>query len=358
MARAQQLARRRSAASTALIEVSGTPAKATSFSFGAPEPVLSRRDLMESFECWRNGRWYTPPIDMAGLSRTRFASPHHASAIQLRINLLKAHFIPHPWLSAATFEGLVLDLVTLGNAYPERTDNIAGRPMRLDRPLAKYVRRGVEPGTFFQLNADRGRGALGEWEFEPGSVLQLMAPDLNQDIYGVPEYIGAIQATLLNESATIFRRRYYENGSHAGFILYSTDSQIDQEDVDGLRNALKSSKGPGNFRNVFLHAPGGKKDGIQVIPISEVAAKDEFLGIKNVSRDDILAAWRTPPQLLGIVPANAGGFGDVGKAADVFFDQEIVPLQGRFTAINDWLGTEVVRFREYQPKSGPARSAA
>jgi PBSX family phage portal protein len=349
----------KSEASTAMIEAKGaTPAKASSFTFGAPEPVLSRRDFMDSFECWRNGRWYTPPIDMTGLTRARFASPHHASAIQLRINLLVKHFIPHPWLDSETFEGLVLDFLVVGNAYPQVIQNIANRPMRIERPLARYVRRGVDAGRFFQLNNDRGFGALREHEFEPDTVFQLKAPDLNQDIYGVPEYIGALQSTFLNESATIFRRRYYENGSHAGFILYSTDSQVNQEDVDGLRDALKASKGPGNFRNVFLHAPGGKKDGIQLIPISEVAAKDEFLGIKNTSRDDILAAWRTPPQLLGIVPANAGGFGDVGKAADVFYPQEIEPLQSRFMGINRWLGEEVVAFRPYERQSAGAASAA
>lgn len=37
-----------------------------------------------------------------------------------------------------------------------------------------------------------------------------------------------------------------------------------------------------------------KKDGIQIIPLSEVAAKDEFLNIKNVSRDDMMAAHRVP----------------------------------------------------------------
>ena len=62
-----------------------------------------------------------------------------------------------------------------------------------------------------------------------------------------------------------------------------------------------------------MYSPNGKKDGIQIIPLSEVAAKDEFLNIKNVSRDDMLAAHRVPPQLMGIIPTNTGGFGDVEK---------------------------------------------
>jgi len=109
---------------------------------------------------------------------------------------------------------------------------------------------------------------------------------------------------------------------------------------------MKSTKGVGNFRSMFVHLPQGKKDSIQLLHPGEAAAKDEFMGIKNTTRDDTLAAHRVPPQLLGVVPANAGGFGDVEKADAVFYRNEIQPLQQRFLALNDWLGMEVVRFRE------------
>jgi len=100
--------------------------------------------------------------------------------------------------------------------------------------------------------------------------------------------------------------------------------------------------------------PGGKKDGVQGIPISEVAAKDEFLNIKNVTRDDILAAHRVPPQLLGVIPSNNGGFGDVRTANDVFFVNEIEPLMRRLKKVNNWLGQEVIRFTEHQPSAASA----
>lgn len=57
---------------------------------------------------------------------------------------------------------------------------------------------------------------------------------------------------------------------------------------------MKITKGLGNFRNLFMYSPYGKGDGIQIIPLSEVAAKDEFLNIKNMSRDDMMAAHRVP----------------------------------------------------------------
>ena len=102
-----------------------------------------------------------------------------------------------------------------------------------------------------------------------------------------------------------------------------------------------------NFRNLFMYSPNGKKDGIQIIPLSEVAAKDEFLNIKNVSRDDMMAAHRVPPQMMGIIPNNTGGFGDVEKASRVFVRNELMPLQKRLQELNDWLGEEVIRFEPY-----------
>ncbi len=71
------------------------------------------------------------------------------------------------------------------------------------------------------------------------------------------------------------------------------------------------------------------------------------MNIKNVSRDDMLAAHRVPPQLMGIIPTNTGGFGDVEKAAKVFVRNELIPLQKRMSELNDWVGEEVVIFADY-----------
>ena len=79
-----------------------------------------------------------------------------------------------------------------------------------------------------------------------------------------------------------------------------------------------------------------------------VAAKDEFLNIKNVSRDDMMAAHRVPPQMMGIMPSNVGGFGDVEKASRVFVRNELIPLQKRLMELNEWLNDEIIRFDEYK----------
>ena len=135
-------------------------------------------------------------------------------------------------------------------------------------------------------------------------------------------------------------------------ILYMTDAAQNEADVDSLRKALKDSKGPGNFRNLFVYSPNGKKDGLQIIPVSEVTAKDEFNSIKNQTRDDVLASLRIPPQLMGIVPQNAGGFGSIREAAQIYAANELEPIQARMAQVNEWLGEEVVRFNPYAVPAG------
>lgn len=325
-----------------------TPADMQAFTFGDPTPVLDGADLLDYIEAWFNGRWYEPPLSWDGLARSFRANAHHSSAIYLKRNMLAGLFRPHPRLDRETFGALVLDFLTFGNCYLERRRSMIGSPTKLQHALAKYVRRGEDLARYYFV---RGWGT--EHEFPRGEVWHLREADVHQEIYGLPEYLSALQSAWLNESATLFRRRYYNNGSHAGFILYISDPAQDQKDIDDLREALRNSKGPGNFRNLFLYSPNGKKDGIQLLPVSEVAAKDEFFNIKAVSRDDVLAAHRVPPQLLGIIPANAGGFGDVGKAAEVFARNELVPLQNRLATLNDWMGEHVITFDPYLPATTP-----
>ncbi|WP_284336696.1 phage portal protein [Comamonas sp. NoAH] len=315
------------------------------FTFGEPEP-MDRMRLLDYAEAMFNGRWYEPPYPLDGLANAFRASPHHSSAIFLKRNLLTSRFVPHPMLSRETFSAWVLDFLIFGNGYLEKRRALTGRVLRYEHALSRYTRRGKDDRFFYVPNYAE------EHEFAPESVFQLREYDINQELYGLPEYISSIQASMLNASATMFRRRYYENGSHAGFIMYLSDAAVGNTDVDKLREQLRRSKGPGNFRNLFVHAPNGKPDGLKLIPISEVAAKDDFSAIKNASKEDVLAAHRVPPGLLGIIPNNTGGFGNAAEARQVFIENEIEPLKTKFMGINEWAREELVRFVEERGGEG------
>ena len=62
--------------------------------------------------------------------------------------------------------------------------------------------------------------------------------------------------------------------------------------------------------------------------------------------------------VMGMLPNNVGGFGDVEKAAKVFARNEIAPLQARMAhAINTWAGTTVCSFKPYLLEDAPAATA-
>lgn len=324
------------------------PAQTATFAFGDPESVIDNRELPQYFEVWRNSNWYHPPLSMVRLAQVFNMSPHHRSAIALKVNLLVSHMIPTRWLSRNDFERFAIDFLQMGNGYLERVPNMAGGVQRAAFTPARHTRRGVDPDVFWFVE----NGIEPDFKFTPGSVFQLQQPDVAQEIYGIPEWLSALQSGLLNENATLFRRRYYLNGAHAGFVFHVSDTIINQETVDQLTEKFRQAKGVGNFKNLFLYTPGGKKDGVQIHPIADVAAKDEFLNVKNISRDDLLAAHRTPPQLIGIIPQNSAGFGKVSEALDGFVEIEIVPIMQRMRGMNDWFGVELLRFRNYDASDG------
>lgn len=319
--------------------------KTEAFTFGDAVPVLNGNELSDYMESWFNGRWYEPQVNLNGLAKSFKSTPYLTTGIVFKRNFLANLFIPHTRLKRSGFEQIALDFVWSGNSYLEEVKSRLGNVMQYKPALAKYMRRGEYIDQFFLLSNDHK--GYQEWEFT-NRICHVREADIDQEIYGTPEYISALQSAWLNESATLFRRKYYNNGSHAGFILYVNDAAQDPNDIEALRKALKDSKGPGNFRNLFYYAPGGKKDGIQILPVSEIAAKDDFTNIKSITRDDTLAALRVPPQLMGIVPNNTGGFGSIKDATEVFYHNEIIPLQSRMLQINEWAGDEIIRFKKYE----------
>lgn len=314
----------------------------SAFTFDGPYMVTDGYDLLDNMCCIDNGRYYETPVDWYGLARSFGQASWHQSALYFKRNALTGCFIPHPLLSRQAFSAFVLDWFVFGNAYLERRRNRLGEPLTLKHIPAKYTRRGVDLDKYWFI-----RQWKDEYEFRAGEVCQVMNPDINQEIYGMPEYMGALLSASLSHSADKFRKLYYDNGSHAGCILYVGAAQVDAESIKVVQKTLSEARGKGAFKNVLINAPGGGKDGVQLLPFSQITAKDEFLNIKSVTRDDILAAHRVPPQLMGAMPEGNGSFGDVEKAARVFAINELMPVMEALKHVNEWLGIEVIRFNPY-----------
>ncbi|UBM27758.1 phage portal protein [Pseudomonas sp. p1(2021b)] len=281
-------------------------------------------------------------MSRVGLAKLLRANAHHGAIPKFKRNLLLREFIPSIGCSAKTMGQAGLDYMVFGEAYFYRRPNAFGQILELEHMPAINMRVKVD-GGYRQLLPDNKF-----IDYDQDEIEHVLDYDVEQDIYGVPDYLGGLQALLLNEAATLFRRRYYSNGAHAGYIFYTNDPDLTQEDEDELRAQISASKGVGNFRSMFVNIPNGGENAIKIIPVGDFQAKDELEKVKNITRNDIIAAWRMNPALAGIIPENTGGFGDIEKIDRVYTSNEIRPICQLFDQVNNTL-REDRRIRWVEP---------
>ena len=303
------------------------------FKFGDPETVLSTA-LTEHLGIWLldNGRYYSTPVPWHGLAKLLRANAYHGPILEFKTRMVMRGFKGSNALKRRDMLSAATDYNVFANSYFKKIKNFLGEVVRMQHLPAINMRRAKQEDQYCMLTT------TGEIVyFDPGEVVHIKNYDVSQTVYGMPGYLGAIQSMLLNEDATLFRRKYYLNGAHMGYIFYSSSAGLSEEDRDILKKAVKGTKGPGNFRNIFLHLPNGKEKDIQIIPVGDFSTKDELEKIKNISRDDIIAAHRIPPALAAIIPTNTGGFGDIEKTDRVYKKNEILPVREDLLEINEHL---------------------
>ncbi|WP_181799818.1 phage portal protein [Marinomonas aquiplantarum] len=313
--------------------------KTRAFSFGDPEPVLGNQigDYLGVFADM-NGYWYLPPVSLAGLAKTLYANGTHASVLEFKQNQLLASVQDNPMITRAEFRGAFKDFEVFDNAYFLAIRNWLGGINRYVRLPAINVRVGTDD-NYFLLQSD---GSF--LEYPASDIIHLNGGDIRQAIYGVPTYFAGIHSILLGEAATLFRRKYYLNGAHSGYILVTFD--LDDDKADDIEQAIVQSKGPGNHRSLFLNMestisgkPGYTKDRVQLLPVGDFGNRDEYDKIKEVTQQDILNMHRVPAGLASIMANNAAGHGDLKNVREVYYDCETIPKQAIWQELNERLLT-------------------
>lgn len=331
------------------------PERSFAFAFGDPEPILgnSISSLLQSFTS-AGGWYYTPPVDLLGLAQLMRANSYHGPILYFKRNMIVKWFAPSHLISNEVMERAALDYVVTGNCYFQRFYDRFGNVVRLGYlPALRMRRHAKQEDTYVQLvnattpgleSALYGSGYI---EFQPGEVVQLQEYDLEQGIYGVPQYLGGIQSVLLSEASTLFRRKYYVNGAHLGYILVTNDANISPETEAQIEQAVKQGKGAGNFRSLYMNVPkSNSREPVKVIPIGSIGSNDEFQAIKEVTEMEMLAMHRVPPNLAAIIPANNGGFGDLIKTLQAYHELEVQALQGKFLQLNEVISGNPVVFNK------------
>ncbi|WP_372944003.1 phage portal protein [Shewanella sp.] len=289
--------------------------------FSLPEQVMPNMWLTDYDSLYYNSsdEYWEPPIDRHLLANLVRRNAQHGGIVQSRANMAASRFVSGG-MSAQEVGAAFLNCVQFGDVALVKIRNGFGQTVRLF-PLPSYRTRVGKDGGAVVLERDQQLK-----RYKAKDIIWVRQYDPVQQVYGCPDYLGGLQAALLNEDATLFRRKYYINGAHMGFIMYATDPNLDPNVEKDIKEKIQDSKGVGNFRSLFVNIPNGKEKGLQIIPVGNFESKDEFMNVKNVSAQDVLNAHRFPPGLAGIIPANTAGLGDPEKYDGVYFKNETKPL--------------------------------
>lgn len=266
---------------------------------------------------------YLPPYNRAILAKLPYYNAQHCGILQSRANIVSSGYNG----DFVDMKTLCLNLIQFGDVALLKIRNVFGEVIRLHVLSSLYLRVKKDGNYLYLFRKALYNDKTQYYEYKHDDIIFIKLYDPLQQTYGAPDYVGGIESALLNSDATIFRRRYYSNGAHMGFILYTTDPDLDQDAEDAIRKKIEQSKGVGNFRSMFINIPDGNPDGVKLISVGDTGRKDEFNAVKNISAQDVLTAHRFPPGLSGIIPSNTGGLGDPIKILAAYRETEAYPLQ-------------------------------
>lgn len=305
------------AASTAMV------ANRKAVTFSVPEqvdPAAWMTDYTDVFYSpW--GEYYMPPIDRHGLAKVARINAHHGAILMARRNMISGRFISSPGVPREVITAFTHNFLQFGDAALLKLRNGFGQVVGLYPLSGLYLRR-KKGGGFLLLQRDGNH-----LHYREEDIIWLAQYDPVQQIYGQPDYLGGLQSALLNNDATMFRRKYFLNGAHMGFIFYATDPNMDDDQEEEMKEMIASSKGVGNFKSMFVNIPNGKPDGIKLIPVGDIATKDEFSAIKSITAQDVLTAHRFPAALAGIIPGmGSGGLGNPEQYDRTYARNETIPM--------------------------------
>lgn len=302
-------------------------------------------DILDYMEVALIDGLYEPPIPLDTLAKAVRANPMHGSALYVKGNMASSSSELSSLIKRREYKRFLADLLTFGNGYLLIVRNRLGDITNIKHVPALFMRRqeNVQAYTY----KPRAYSDEGRIDYKEGQIFHLGEYDVCQEIYGLPQYIGALSSIWLNEDATLFRRRYYNNGSHAGYLFYMNDPNLTDEQEIDIKKKLKQAGGLGAFKNLFVNGRG--KDGTPPVltPIGQVEAKDGFKNVKSMTTNDVLASHRIPLELMSIVREGFTASSDLNKVDRVFYKNELVPLLESVCELNEFVGMDVVTIKAY-----------
>lgn len=199
--------------------------------------------------------------------------------------------------------GFCCDLEIYGNAFLEHSGTVSdfylyhilGFQGRLDKQK-----------DIFQISADYEAIKL------EGYHLKYYSP--SGKYYGEPDYLTALEQILTTKSADKYNTSFFENGARPGFGVIFENSSPNKEQIATFKQFFANNyKGFTNAHKTLLLHTGKTTEGqapakVRLEKLDGIEDMS-FEKLKDVNRNDIIAAHGVPPRLVGVVTAGQLGGG-------------------------------------------------
>ncbi len=311
--------------------------------FSSPVSVMNS-DILSYLEVALVDDLYEPPIALDTLAKALRVNPMHASAIEFKCNTLSFAVSTTVLLSRHDLACFIQDYLTFGNAYFHiiRSFRGLGEVVRIKHVPALYMRRREDIGSTYKPRAYDDEGRI---DFKDGQIFHLRDYDVAQEIYGLPSHVSGLTSIWLNEDATLFRRQYFRNGNHAGYLLYMNEPTMTRDQEQEIKRQLQAQEGMA-FKNIFVNARGKDTKAPELKAIGQVEAKDAFKDVKNQTMTDVLALHRVPIELMSVRRESITSL-DLSKVDWLFHKNELMPLIASLQVLNTALDMEVITINDY-----------
>ncbi len=310
--------------------------------FSNPVSVMNS-DILNYLEVALIDGLYEPPIALDTLAKALRVNPMHSSAIEFKRNTLTYAVTVNSILSRNALKRFIQDYLTFGNGYFQVVRNVFG-VVKIKHIPALYMRRREDLGYTYKPRAYDDDGRI---DFRRGQIFHLAEYDVAQELYGLPQHVSGLTSIWLNDDATLFRRQYYRNGSHAGYLLYMNEPTMTKETENDIRNKLQAKEGMA-FKNLFVNAKGKDTKAPELKPIGQVEAKDSFKDVMNQTTNDVLSLHRVPLELMSVKREGIAASSDLNKVDRIFFKNELLPLIDSLSELNEFVGMEVITANGYE----------
>ena len=247
---------------------------------------------------------------------------------------------PNPWLTPWELWYLtVVYLELTGNAYwyvaPHAADGSPGELWVIPSPWVRIVPDRTEYVRAYEVAAP---GVPAE-SFRPGEVVHLKYPNPLDPHYGLSPLRA--NALTIDANTELLRSRYqtFLAGARPGVVLH-TEQTLTDATVTRLEEKLTAKFGGRDN----WHRPLVLEQGLKASPWTLTPAEMDFLNSSRMTRDEILAVFRVPPPITGLVE-------NMGLGADIWFGARVVFCEGTIQPKLDLLGQVLTRdlARRYGP---------